>query len=148
MYIGTFYNPNGNVTTLEELHVSLLKISDKINSHKIILTGDFDIPNIDWNNNTATSAPHGPPTKLLELMAEHGLRQIVRKPTRRQGNTQNIFDLVFTNNESIIQNLKIVPGTSDHEMIFFDINLNSRRKKIPKRTFYIRKKANVDQMKK
>ena len=147
LYIGTFYNPNGNTTTLEELHASLLKIGDRINNKNIILTGDFNIPNIDWNNNTVTSIPYGPPTKLLELMAEHGLHQMVREPTRRRGNAQNILDLVFTNNESIIQNLKVIPGISDHEMVSFNINLKSKRKKIPKRTFFIRRKANVDQMK-
>ena len=86
LYIGTFYNPNGNTTTLEELHASLLKIGNRINSKNIILTGDFNIPNIDWNSNTMTSTPYGPPTKLLELMAEHGLHQMVREPTRRRGN--------------------------------------------------------------
>jgi hypothetical protein len=32
-------------------------------------------------------------------------------------------------------------------MVSFNISLNSKRKKIPKRTFFIRKKANVDQIK-
>ena len=46
-----------------------------------------------------------------------------------------------------MQNLKVIPGISDHEMVYFNINLKSKRKKIPKRTFFIRRKANVDQMK-
>ena len=55
--------------------------------------------------------------------------------------------MIFTNNESIIQNLKVIPGISDNEMVSFTINLKSKRKKIPKRTFFFRRKANVDQMK-
>ena len=44
---GTYYNPNGrDKTSLEELDISILNIGKKIDSHDIILGGDFNIPNI------------------------------------------------------------------------------------------------------
>ena len=36
LFIGTYYNPSGNVRNLEEPYASLLKIGKKINSHNII----------------------------------------------------------------------------------------------------------------
>ena len=45
--VGTYYNPNENVSNLEELDASLLEIGQGINSHNVILTRDFNISNID-----------------------------------------------------------------------------------------------------
>ena len=74
--VETYYNPNENVSNVE-LDASLLEIGQRINSHNIILTRDFNIPNIDRSNNSITSAPFSPARKLLELLEKHGLKQVV-----------------------------------------------------------------------
>ena len=58
------------------------------------------------------------------------------------------MDVVLTNNETTIQNLTVVPGTSDHDTDTFDIDLELKNeKKFPKsKSFHIRKKANIDKM--
>lgn len=68
----------------------------------------------------------------------------MREPTRWQTNV----DVVLTNNETTIQNLTVVPGTSDHYTDTFDINLKLKNEKtLPKsKNFRIRKKANIDKM--
>ena len=42
---------------------------------------------------------------------------------------ENVLDLVLTNNETIIQNLAVAPGISDHDMVTFDINLQLKNEK-------------------
>ena len=122
-------------------------MGQRINSHNIILTGDFNIPNIDWSKNSITSAPFSSARKLLELLEKHGIQQMVREPTSRQRHAQNILDFVLTNNESIIQSLVVVHGTRGHDMAVFNINLKPKKKKLPKRKIFIRKEANIDRMK-
>ena len=59
----------------------------------------------------------------------------VKEPTRRG----NILDLVFTKNSSLVQNIQVVDGLSDHS-----INLKTKWKGQPRRKYFVRKKANVD----
>ena len=35
-------------TQIEELDLSLSKLGNKINTHNVIITGDFNLPNINW----------------------------------------------------------------------------------------------------
>ena len=53
----------------------------------------------------------------------------------------------MSNNETIKQNLAVVPGISDHEMVTFDIYLKPKRKRALKRRVFIKKKANIDKIK-
>ena len=81
-----------------EFKEAIIQVSDILKVHEdcdIILTGDFNFPEIDWsiplqrkfnqNNNQINT--------LLNLSDELFLQQLVTKPTRNN----NILDLVFTN---------------------------------------------------
>lgn len=132
LVFGKYYNPDGSVSSLEKLEESLLKIGRKIDSHDVILAGDFNIPHINWSINQ-NSGLDPPANKLVDLQNEFCFKQMVHEPTRRQDNTAKILDLVFTNNNSLIKYLKVVPRISDHEMVALDVLLKCERKKIPKR---------------
>lgn len=95
----------------------------------MILAGDFNAPDINWPN--LDSYLTSPSERLLEMIDEHDLKQLVESPTRRQGNTQNILDLVSTNNARI-----------DHEMVLFSVKISCRKKRNVKRKVYIKRKAN------
>ena len=102
------------MASLIELDVSLSKIGNLINSNSVILGGDFNAPNISWENNQvldhlATSEG------LMEIANEYDLDQLVKEQTRIHGNRRNILDLVFTNNNTNVINVKITPGISDHD---------------------------------
>ena len=82
------------------------KLGNKINTHNVIITGDFNLPNINWENHHVT--PNSgystvAANKLLSLIEDHGLIQHVSEPTRKQGNANNILDLVFTNRPGLIK---------------------------------------------
>ena len=48
----------------------------------------------------------------------------------------NILDLVLTSNPSLISTINTVTGMSDHETIFFDINMNPTRNNEPPHKVY------------
>ena len=54
----------------------------------------------------------------LELMDDYSLEQLVYQPTRQ-------VDIVLTSDPDMISDIDVVPGISDHEAIYFDINLQS-----------------------
>ena len=77
-------------------------------------------------------------------MDEHGLTQLVKEPTR--GN--NIIDLVTTNNDNIVNKVRVIPGISDHSMVLFEVNLSCKKRKPVKRKIYIKKRADSSRIQK
>ena len=66
--------------------------------------------------------------RLTEIANEYDLEQLVKEATRIHGNTRNIFDMVFTSNNTIVNNVNITPGISDHDIVSFTVNLTPKKK--------------------
>ena len=104
IYIGSYYRrPSSKLDMVESLESSIQQISSnaKNNMPNIILGGDFNLPDINWDNNTVKTNPQygiQMNLKLVEIATENDLTQIVSEPTR--GN--NILDLMFTNNPGLL----------------------------------------------
>ncbi len=85
----------------------------------VIVVGDFNLPNIDWN--TLTALPRAAPAErqLLNCVITQGLEQLVLQPTRHD----NILDLVLTNRPGFVHSLTVSPPIipSDHQMVTFDV---------------------------
>ena len=112
LYFYLIYRPpSSNQENLTKLE-NLLKHSET-NS---IFIGDFNLPEIDWNNYSAPNKY----TNILNICLEKGFEQLVDFPTHDKG---NILDLVLTNSPHLIQNIndcgKI--GSSDHCLISIEI---------------------------
>lgn len=51
IYFRSFYRPKASDTkSLQELQTSLLKMGLNLHKNSVILAGDFNAPDIDWNN--------------------------------------------------------------------------------------------------
>lgn len=87
----------------------------------LVLTGDFNFPDICWKYNTAQKQQSD---RFLECMEENFLMQLVRKPTR--GGVP--LDLLFTNREGPVGDMKVRSclGQSDHKMVEFAILVEVR----------------------
>ena len=143
---GSYYRPNSsNVSSLNELDASMLKLGNSVHKNNIIFSGDFNAPDIDWNTEYSSQSPAS--DRLLEIIEDHDLSQHVKEPTRRDGNTQNILDPILSNNSNIIENVSVVPGICDHDIVLFTANTSCRRRKNVKRKIYIRKKADSTRIK-
>ena len=65
--------PNSSdMESLDQLDASLLKMNDNINKDNVIIVGDFNAPDIDWQNPNVSS-----------ICKQHDLTQFVEEPTRR-----------------------------------------------------------------
>ena len=68
-----------------------------------IVFGDFNAPDINWDTEFSSQSPAS--DRLLEIIDDHDLSQHVKEPTRRDRNTQNILDLILSNNSNMVQSL-------------------------------------------
>jgi hypothetical protein len=122
--------------------VELFKVLNQVANSDVVIVGDFNYPNINWNN------LHGNSTKdndFINLTLDCFFEQLVDKPTR----VNNILDLVLTNAAMKVTNLTVGEqiANSDHNLISFHLNINCAltESKLVKRNI---KKANFNKIKK
>ena len=142
--IGAFYRPPSSNQCIEELKNCLLKIPN-LHRGNLLLCGDFNLPDIGWSKNNLKDNPSYPGESqfLLETMAEFGLSQHVSFPTRQP----NILDLIMTNKEFSVGDLKSCPGVSDHDMIMFNFFVKPERLVSRARKIYLYHKADLISLK-
>jgi endonuclease/exonuclease/phosphatase family metal-dependent hydrolase len=83
------------------------------NKQNIILAGDFNCLNINWEQQTAMGPDREIQQELADLMSFHNLTQVHNQPTREG----NLLDLVFVSNTTLVKSSTNVPGISDHDLI-------------------------------
>ena len=128
--IGMLYRPpSGSCTVfLDRLEKSLISLGQKFNMTQVelILLGDF---NIDY------AKTQDPIRKQLSVLTgDHGLRQVIRKPTRVTNKSRSIIDLLFTNIiPSLVSDSGILEvSISDHVPVY--ICKKAKRHRHPKKT--------------
>ena len=67
LYIGSFYMPHRDVNTLKELEKSLELVTAGDNKH-VILCGDFNCPDIDWNTHSVN--PNGTDKQTQQMLID------------------------------------------------------------------------------
>jgi len=142
----SFYRPpNTGVETLQELRKSLENLPKNSEDKIIILAGDFNLPHINWKNNTIK--PGGNQLQLhqelLDIVDDFGLEQMQTNPTRQD----NVLDLYFTNIPSLVKSCETIPGISDHDMLVIDSDLKPTYNKPKRRKVYIYKRAEMNTIK-
>ena len=98
--------------------------NSNIKYDKLLITGDFNLKEIKWNNILDTSGELE--NKFINSFQENFLEQIIDSPTRhRNGQKSNILDLVFTADKADIISVKhCTPlGKSDHEVLEIILDL-------------------------
>ena len=61
--------------------------------------------------------------QLLTITKDTFLEQVVTEPTRVTESSSNILDLFFTNNETLVNQVHVIPGIGDHEAVFIESSL-------------------------
>ena len=82
----------------------------------LLLSGDCNLPDIDWEANALKENPsrQRESKSFLETVSEQSLKQFVGFPTKGD----NILDLILSNKEFSISDVLPCPGVSDHDMIY------------------------------
>ena len=141
-YLGSYYMPHQNLNDIARLDESLKQATNHKKWKHIILAGDFNCPDINWERMSVHkgAADREVQQALLDLTIEHGLSQVHGQPTR----DNNLLKLVFTNNPSIVKTSSSVPGISDHAMVVMNIDIIPQHVKQKPRKLFIFSKANWD----
>ena len=124
-----------NSHELTKLEESLGKLNQNSNKQKhVILIGDFNCPYIDWESGNVQDGALQPDVhqQLVDLAIDHNLTQIVEDATRRE----NTLDLCFTTNPSLIKDVKVIPGISDHDTVVVDSTIRPLYQKSVNKRMY------------
>lgn len=116
--ISCYRPPDSDSSFTNELHSVLLDITFKFPRASYILCGDFNFPEINWVNLTASSRQS---KDFLDLALNFNLTQTVNFPTRGT----NTLDLVLTSHPENIESLSPVDGLSDHSIVLFNLNISA-----------------------
>ena len=140
LYLSSFYMSHRNMNDLIQLDNSLEKLTNIGKNKHILMGGDFNCPDIDWEN--LQVKPNAPDKAiqqaLIDITIKHGLTQVHNQPTRQE----SILDLVFTNNPSVIKTSTSIPGISDHAMVVTDSDIKPIYNVQQSRRVYLFSKAN------
>ena len=111
----------------------------------MIIGGDFNLPDADWESGTYRSSPqYGKEVneKALEYMNNLFLTQMVSNATRGK----NTLDLLFATCPDLVENVSVTPGISDHDAVEADVLLKARVTKKKPRLVYMYGKADPAKM--
>ena len=85
-----------------------LEIFSRRFSLNLLVVGDFNHPNIDWEHSSTTSSPPPPPPPPPPCARDCFFEQFISEPTRGRGLSQpTLIDLVLTSNQELLTKLSL-----------------------------------------
>ena len=99
----------------------------------------MNLPGIEWPStsikpNWSSPAQHN---LFIDVLANHGMSQIVDQRTRGE----NTLDFIAVNYFTLANRTEILPGISDHDALFAEIDITPKRHGQGKRKIPLYKKA-------
>lgn len=123
-----YRSPSCTRENTEKMNELLKEVSELESTHTLIM-GDFNFPQIVWNDNRCEEGPNHAASQFLKATKDAFLIQHQKEPTRyRVGEKSNMVDLIFTNREDMIEEIQTVAGLgkSDHFALVIDMNCTTR----------------------
>ncbi|GAB0209126.1 hypothetical protein GRJ2_003378300 [Grus japonensis] len=106
--VGVCYRPPDQEEEVNEAFYRQVEVASQ--SQALVLMGDLNHPDICWKGNTAR---HAQSRRFPKSTDETFLTQVVEEPTRRGV----LLDLVLTNKEGLVGDVKAVLGLAEMELI-------------------------------
>ncbi|KAK7108399.1 hypothetical protein V1264_016145 [Littorina saxatilis] len=127
--IGLVYrSPNSSLDNATKLNELLMKAVEDKPEHLLIL-GDFNYPQIDWNQEISTVGQNHPASQFLRTYKDAFLTQHQRGCTRfREGQEPSLVDLVLSNREDIVQEVSTLAGLGKSDHVTLNVKLAWFRK--------------------
>ena len=123
LLVGCIYKSTSSTEYNTNLLIEMLKKAvEKHGISHLLIFGDFNFPEIDWINYLIKGSDISLPAIFFDITQDLFLKQHVDFNTRfREGNESSMLDLIFTNEDYMIENLRsIAPlGKSDHVGLLF-----------------------------
>ena len=94
-------------------------LEQKQNTYKLV-SGDFNLPIINWTTNSYTAEWD----ELMEALQDNNLTQHVYFPTRNDAT----LDLIFSDEPHLVTNVEALEplDTSDHNMVIAELNMDNK----------------------
>jgi hypothetical protein len=111
------------------------------NYEKVLITGDFNFPDVTWNSTLPPNLSHMNPStgsaEFKELSLDFFLHQVNIYPTQQN----HFLDLILTSASENIGNLSCIPPltigiSTDHHLLFFDLILYVKSTGCDRRTVF------------
>ena len=120
-----YRSPQSPLQNNEQLRQLLREVSQS-NASSLLITGDFNYPDIDWGSWIPNrDNPENEEFQFIESLRDTYLYQYVNQNTRGRGSdTPHLLDLVLTSEEGMVDNIHYEAplGKSDHCTLRFDLN--------------------------
>ena len=150
LYIFSFYRPpNNDPNSLNQLSNAIATLYESESPQtNVIIAGDFNAPDITWTEGIGQVKPspsYGTAVNysLLDLASDYHFEQLVHENTRQN----HILDLVFSTNPAYVSNVKVTPGISDHEAVFYCYNSTPLTNQKSACKIYLYNQGNFDAIK-
>ena len=118
--VGSIYrSPTSSRDNNRLLLEQLERANDIAGENRVLIMGDFNIPDIDWINRDVLPGASKIDRDVYKKMQDCFLYQHVTKPTRFRGNSSSTLDLIFTREEEDVRNIEVLQplGKSDHGIV-------------------------------
>lgn len=131
--IGCMYrSPNSPDINNNEM-LKAIELASDLDKSYLLITGDFNLKEIDWPNLTVQASPHHYAQRVYDKLNDLFLEQLVTEPTRhRQGEQANLLDWLLTDSPYAISDIQIqapLGEKGDHNTIFANIDIPVLRQK-------------------
>ena len=117
IFISVYRPPDTPIHSTEKLlqfmkyHIKNISSDNHLDVH---VMGDFNLPEMPWNQETEPKSLSKPGQLLQCFMEDHFLSQYIEKPTRKS----NILDLFLSNNSNLVLYSEVTDTSlSDHRIV-------------------------------
>ena len=122
--VGNVYrSPSSDTQNAQRMCSAINEMCGK-DCSQLIICGDFNLKEIDWERHQAHVTDNHPASLLLDCVDDNFLIQHVTENTRfREGQASNLLDLVFTDRYDNVTRLdyEMPFGRSDHVCLMFEV---------------------------
>ena len=116
LLFGVVYRSPNSTNENNQNMLALLQAAAAANCQYLNICGDFNMPLIDWNVGRSLESENAYSSEFIEVVEELSLFQHARNSTRFRGEQNSCLDLILTNEEFMIDEIRELPpiGKSDH----------------------------------
>ena len=124
-FIAIYSSPNSANECIRELeHVISYDKEGKTKASHRLIVGDFNLREKAWESETSNANENHISNQFLEAVRDNFFYQHVKEATRmRENQRDSLLDLIFSNEENMIENIKHLPslGKIDHLILQFGL---------------------------
>ena len=121
--VGNIYRSTSSTDENDRLLLDkLLLANDIAGDNRLLLLGDFNLPNVDWEDRDLLRGAKKIEEQMLDVVNDCFLYQHVKENTRFRNLESSTLDLIFTKEEGDIRNIEVTTplGDSDHGIVMAD----------------------------